>query len=154
VVHVGGFDREQVLLLRGEENEVVPQSVTMVTNLLTDVSLSAMVIEALKQGSRLETLCGDNIHSHPSASRWTLVWSPLAGDGRTKVIGPRDWPEDDIRSLAKEGYRITSVAGSPGHWVVVLRNDTGLGDQTWTVSQEFPSAWIEETWKDAPEIAE
>lgn len=55
---------------------------------------------------------------------------------------------DKIKSCWDKGKRITSVAYTDHGWFVIMANGTGIGQQTYKVSETWPTSWIKENWQE------
>ena len=51
-----------------------------------------------------------------------------------------------IESKLKEGFAVTSLAGTTGRWLVVLSKGTKLKDQVMSKPGDYPGSWIKERW--------
>jgi hypothetical protein len=45
------------------------------------------------------------------------------------ILGPGDWPADDLAAKSTEGYRVTASAGEPGRWLVVVTRTDGAAQK-------------------------
>ncbi|MEM0968211.1 MAG: S8 family serine peptidase, partial [Verrucomicrobiota bacterium] len=104
--------------------------------------------EALNQGMAITSLTG-----------WDDEWSFFLTEGTglqnqrfTLPSGLGQERKNWISELGGQGYRITSLAGAEddttASWVVVMSQNSGLGDQVYSDPGPWPNDWISERWNE------
>lgn len=97
------------------------------------------------EGYRITSIAGDDT---PEAEDdgWLVVMSQTSGLTEQTFSGPGAWPTDWIATKQKEGFRITTIAGTPERAIVVMSKGTKLGVQIVSEGGKFPGDWIKDRW--------
>lgn len=93
-----------------------------------------------------------------------LMAPPCLSQEKTIVIAESNLPYDQqewfyagagnalqgtkIKACWDKGKRITSVAYTDHGWFVTMATGTGIGQQTYNVSEAWPSSWIKNNWEE------
>ncbi len=88
--------------------------------------------------------------------KWVFVMDKSTGYGNQRYSPPGSFDDKRkawIQARAKEGLRITSVAGENGpddgnSWLVVMSENSGYGTQIYTGPGPWPTDWIHSKWKE------
>jgi hypothetical protein len=102
--------------------------------------------EAWNKDFRVTSITGD-------AGGWNVVMSKGVPGGQ-RLLG-MDLDQNQLSNLMKEGWRITTVGGWNKQWVFALGNQTGYGDQRYTLPtplDERRREWIKKRWDEGYRI--
>jgi len=142
ITTAGGWNQQWVFAL-GNQTGYGKQRYTLPTP-MTD-SRREWIKKRWDEGYRITTVAGDD-SPQKEEDGWLFVASLDSGLGDQALEGPGPWPAEWIAARQKEGYRITSIAGTPERSIVVMSKGSGLGQQTVSEGKDFPGAWIKDRW--------
>jgi hypothetical protein len=74
-----------------------------------------------------------------------LVLSSLGNPAQFYLYGG-DFPQDEVKKKWDEGFRITEVGVVPERWFVILSKESGLGGQSYKISETWPEEYIKKEW--------
>ncbi len=112
-----------------------------------DDARKTWIRELWDEGYRITSVAGDSNSNAGKEDCWVVVMSMDTAYTTQSYMGPtEEWPGDWIEKKAAEGFRVTSLSGYEGRWVVVMSKGTDLGEQTISDGGSFPADWITKTW--------
>jgi hypothetical protein len=142
ITTVGGWNQHWVFAL-GDKTGFGSQRYSMPAP-MTD-SRRKWIQKRWEEGYNITTVAGDDVPDNADDG-WLFVMSQDSGLTDQVYFGPGPWPVDRIAAHQKDGYRITSVAGTADRIIVVMSKGTKLGQQFVSEGSDFPSAWIKDRW--------
>lgn len=142
ITSVAGW-KNQWIFVMGDQTGYGTQRYTLPTPL--NDSRRDWINKRWDEGMRITTVAGDDNPEDPDDG-WLFVASQNSGYTEQTMEGPGPWPGLWIAGRLREGYRITSVAGTPAHSIVVMSKGTKLGEQVISDGTGFPDAWIKARW--------
>lgn len=142
VTTVGGWKSQWVFAL-GDQTGYGNQRYTLPTP-MTD-SRREWIKKRWDEGYRITTIAGDDTPDNDDDG-WLVIMSQNSGLTDQTFSGPGAWPTDWINERQKEGYRITSIAGTTDRAIVVMSKGTKLGVQIVSDGGNFPGDWIKDRW--------
>ncbi len=142
ITTVGGW-RSQWAFALGDQTGYGNQRYTQPTPM--NDSRREWIKKRWDEGYRITSIAGDD-SPETEDDGWLVVVSQTSGLTEQTFSGPGAWPTDWIATKQKEGFRITSIAGTPERAIVVMSKGTKLGLQIVSEGGKFPGDWIKDRW--------
>jgi subtilisin family serine protease len=142
ITTIGGWNSQWAIAL-GDQTGYGNQRYTLPTP-MTD-SRREWIKKRWDEGYRITSIAGDDSPDNADDG-WLLVMSQNSGLDEQTFSGPGPWPTDWIAAQQKDGYRITTIAGTPERALVVMSKGTKLGLQIISEGTDFPNDWIKDHW--------
>ncbi len=102
------------------------------------------IMKRWKEGFRITSVAGDDDPAKDTDG-WVFVMTKDTTLSQQVYFGPGEWPDDDIATRTKDGYRITCIAGYDNRWVVIMSTNTSLGPQETSHARQLPENKVEQT---------
>ena len=97
------------------------------------------------EGYQITGIAGDDDPSVEDDG-WLIVMTQETKFKGQTIFGPGPWPGLKMLTKQREGYQVTTLAGSKDRWVVVMSKGSGLKNQVFSAPGPYPSEWVDARW--------